>query len=236
MMCPVCIYVSVLWYIGAFFSTAFIAVLTIIGTLFDSSGRWGHRCAMYWGKSLIRLAFCKVKVTGLEHLDKGKAYLFIANHSSSFDIFLLNGYLPFEFRWISKASYFNVPVFGNAMKKAGYILIQRDKPMQAMRALLYAVDTLKQGKSIVIFPEGTRSRTGELQDFKKGTLVIASKAGAEVVPLTIRNTFEAKKPGSFWVIPSLLEIVIHEPVLIEKCMKEEDTLESLKATISSSLP
>ncbi len=236
MICPVCILVSIVWYIGTFFSTAFFALLTILGVILGNSSSWGHLCARYWGKSLIRLAFCRVRVTGLENIDKGKAYLFIGNHSSSFDIFLLSGYLPFEFKWISKATYFKVPLLGNAMKKAGYILIHRDKPMQAMRALLYAVDSLKQGKSIVIFPEGTRSRSGELQDFKKGTLVIAQKASAEVVPLTIRNTYRAKRPGSFWVVPSVLEIIIHEPMMLDKSLREEEQLEALKATIASSLP
>lgn len=215
--------------------TFIFAIAAIVVSFFSPDGHLSHLVARIWGRLLIKGAFCKVKICGLEKLKPEESYLFVANHSSSFDIFLLNGYLPYEFRWISKPLYFKVPFLGWGMKKAGYILIYRDKPRQAVKALGNAIEKMKQGFSIAIFPEGTRSRTGTLQPFKKGMIVIAIKANKSIVPITIKNAYKAKPSSGFLVKHCEISILIHDPVMIIKKKEEDECLERIRNTIATGL-
>lgn len=166
----------------------------------------------FWGKTITDLAGVTVTVRGREKLDPAKAYIFAANHLSMFDIFTLQGYLGFGFRWLPKKELFSIPLFGKAMLRSGAVPIDRAHGRQALKSLDEAAERIASGTSVVIFPEGTRSRDGKLQPFKPGVMVLAIKAGVPLVPVAIKGTYEVLPKGKFLVRSGAVEIRIGEPV------------------------
>jgi len=149
---------------------------------------------------------------GLEHLDSRKSYIVVSNHQSFFDIFSLLGHLPLQFRWIAKAELFRIPLLGWAMTRTGYIPIERDSPKKAYRSMLQAAEKVREGVSILIFPEGTRSPDGLLQPFKKGVFLIALKSQAPILPVAIRGTRNIMRKNDWRAYPGHVEIRIFPPI------------------------
>ena len=112
----------------------------------------------------------------------------MSNHQSALDISVLLSHLPVPFKFVAKRELFRIPVFGRAIKKAGYINIDRDNPREALKAIEEAVARIRGGTSVLIFPEGTRSRDGNLLPFMKGAFSLATRAGVPVVPLAVIGT------------------------------------------------
>ena len=123
-----------------------------------------------WGNVNLWTAGVKVKVTGLENINNRGTYIFVSNHQGWFDIFTAIAKLPFHFSWLAKVELFKIPVLGAAMYRAGYISIDRSDRRKAMNSLNRAAEQIRQGTSVFIFPEGTRSADGVIRDFKKGWL------------------------------------------------------------------
>ena len=163
------------------------------------------------GRTLCRLAGARVKIEGVERLDRARPYIFAANHQSQFDIFVLQGHLDFDFRWLAKKELFAIPIFGRAMRRAGYIPVDRSHGRQAMVSLNEAAERIAAGTSVVIFPEGTRSPDGKLQSFKAGAMVLAIKAGVEVVPMAISGTGQILAKGHLLARPGPVTIRLGEP-------------------------
>ena len=145
---------------------------------------------------------------GLEYLDPRKSYILVSNHQSFFDIFSLLGYLPLQFRWIAKAELFRIPLLGWAMSRTGYIRIDRESPKKAYRSMIAAAEKVRNGVSVLIFPEGTRSPDGNLQPFKKGVFLIALKSQAPILPIAIRGTREIMRKNDWRTYPGHVEIRI----------------------------
>lgn len=165
-----------------------------------------------WGRIITRLSGVTVCMRGLERLERGRPYIFAANHQSQFDIFVLQGYLDFDFRWLAKLELFQVPLFGRAMRLAGYIPVDRSHSRKAIQSLDEAAGRIADGTSVIIFPEGTRSPDGSLQPFKAGAMVLAIKAGVEVVPVAILGTHQVLPKGRLLVRPGRVEIRVGEPI------------------------
>lgn len=142
-----------------------------------------------WGRILCKLVGAEVEVEGLENIQPDQTYIFVGNHASQFDIFSFQGYFPYTFRWIAKKELFNIPIFGQTMKKVGYIAIDRSKGRQAMKSLDKAAEQIAAGNSVLIFPEGTRSSDGKLQEFKTGAILLAIKSGVQVVPIGFNGSY-----------------------------------------------
>ena len=151
-------------------------------------------------------------VTGMERLDPRQSYIFMMNHQSWFDIFTVYGWLPYFFKWIMKADLRRIPFVGRACESAGHIFINRESPKAAQRSLEKAKSVLRHGVSVVIFPEGTRSRDGRLGRFKRGGFKIATDLGLPVVPVTLRGCFERMPRGTFAVKPGRIDMVVHAPI------------------------
>lgn len=162
--------------------------------------------ARYWGRILCWLAGVRVRVEGMEHIDPAQTYIFAGNHCSQFDIFSFQGYFPHDFRWIAKKELFQVPLFGRAMQKVGYIPIDRSHGRPALKSLDEAGKRIAAGSSVLIFPEGTRSADGRLQEFKAGAVLLAIKAGVPIVPLAFIGSHEVLPKGA--LIPKSGEIII----------------------------
>lgn len=182
---------------------------TIIASFLDSKGIWPHIIARYWARSILFVSRTKVAIKGLENIDPERPYIFMPNHSSNFDIPVLLAHLPVQFRWLAKVELFKFPLFGYAMKRAGYISIDRRNRKSAFESLEQAASAIRNGRSVMIFPEGTRSKDNQIHEFKKGGFVLAIKAGVPIVPIIIHGTWQIMAKTGITIRPGnvLLEIL-----------------------------
>ncbi len=193
-------------------ATLIVAIVTIVGSTITRNGDIVHRCSRLWGKLLLSLCGVKVVVTGSKQITETKEpFLIIANHQSMFDIFALSGYLPLRFAWIAKNSLFRIPLVGSAMLRAGYIPINRQNSESAHESIQRAAQSLNN-YSIVIFPEGTRSRSGNVGRFKKGASYLAAASGVPVIPVTITGSWQRLPPEHRIVSPGTLTLQIDPPI------------------------
>ena len=184
----------------------------VLGGLLGRSAAAVQFLPRAWGRLIARLSGVTVTMSGLDRLEKGRPYIFAANHQSQFDIFVLQGYLDFDFRWLAKLELFQVPLFGRAMRLAGYIPVDRSHSRKAIQSLDEAAVRIADGTSVIIFPEGTRSPDGRLQPFKAGAMVLAIKAGVPVVPVAILGTGQILPKGSLLARSGKVEIRVGEPI------------------------
>ncbi|MEK6796133.1 MAG: lysophospholipid acyltransferase family protein [Spirochaetota bacterium] len=171
-----------------------------------------HRINCTWGKLFFLISGSSITVDGLENFDRKKAHIIMMNHQGAFDIFLLFAVLPGQFRWLSKDTYFKIPVLGWFMTLSGYVSIVREKKKSAYESMLAAGVRLKENRSIAIFPEGTRSHDGEVQRFKPGILILTENYPAvPILPVVIHGTTHIMKKGSFAIKPSHVHVEILPP-------------------------
>jgi 1-acyl-sn-glycerol-3-phosphate acyltransferase len=197
----------------ALFMTLLISLITLLKTLVLNKGANSVQgLAAWWARSICWASGVKVAVDVAEQLEPGKPYIFAANHQSQFDIFVLQGFLGINFRWLAKKELFRVPIWGPAMRRAGYIPIDRSHGRQAIKSLGEAAQKIAAGTSVIIFPEGTRSKDGKLHDFKAGAMVLAIKSGVPIVPVAIRGTYEILPKGELLVTPGKVQIRLGRPI------------------------
>jgi 1-acyl-sn-glycerol-3-phosphate acyltransferase len=168
-----------------------------IASLFDATGRKQAAIASAWARSLLRLSRVKVRVEGLEKVATDKSYVFVSNHLSYMDtpVFLAN--IPVQFRFLAKRGLFQVPFLGWHLKRAGHIPVPRGDARAAVKTMNIAAQMVRErGISLLIFPEGGRSRDGSLGEFKEGAAYIAIQAGVPLVPVALNGTREVLPFGS----------------------------------------
>jgi 1-acyl-sn-glycerol-3-phosphate acyltransferase len=207
------------------FATLVLGMSVIILSYFVKSGNPLHRIARLWGRSILVVSRIKVTVEGLSGIDLQRPYIYMPNHQSNFDIPVLLGHLAVQFRWLAKMELFKVPIFGHAMRKAGYISIDRNNRESAFESLETAAEKIKNGVSVLIFPEGTRSRDGKLQPFKKGGFIMAIDSGVPIVPVIISGARAIMTKGKFRVNPGQIRMSIQQP--IDTTVYSRDTKETL---------
>jgi 1-acyl-sn-glycerol-3-phosphate acyltransferase len=208
-----------------------LGVVAIVARLFDASGDLSHNVARLWNRLNCNLNGIGVDIQGMEHVLRDRAQIFVANHQSYFDIFALSGFLPVQIRWMAKASLFKLPFVGWSMTAAGYIPVKREDKRKAYQSFMETVEKIKTGKSVVIFPEGTRSRDGTIGAFKKGGQLLAVRSGAPMVPVTIVGAWKIVKKGSGVIRPGNIRIIISPPVTVEKGADAEETLNRIRDII-----
>ena len=199
---------------------AFIAVWTIIMStwaimisMVDRTGRKVHfYSAVPWAKLILRVCGIRVKVNGLGNLDTELPRIYMTNHQSFFDIFALLACLPVNFKFILKQELMNLPIFGPATRRAGYIGIERDNPRKAVKSMNQAAERIKNGASVLIFPEGTRSPDGRLGQFKKGGFSLAVKSGCDIVPVAISGSHRIAPKGSLRIKKGSFSLSIGKPI------------------------
>ena len=193
-------------------TTAFFAILAIVVSFFTRTGNPVHIVARVWSQSILMGSRVHVGVRGLANIKPDKSYVYMANHQSNFDIPVLLGYLPVQFRWLAKAELFKIPVFGRAMLGAGYVKIDRFNRKSAFESIEKAAQRMKDGVSVMIFPEGTRSKDGSVQPFKKGGFVMAIQSGVPIIPVILRGTWPIMAKSSLRINPGDVEMEIGEPI------------------------
>lgn len=203
--------VVILWVAAA---TLVIGLTVIALSLSASTAPCVHRVARAWARSILAVSGVRVRVTGAERIGRAGGFVCMSNHQSNFDIPVLLGHLPVPFRWLAKAELFKIPVFGRAMRGAGYIPIERADRAAAIASLGQAGEVVRRGVPVVIFPEGTRSPDGTLMAFKKGGFVLAVQAGVPIVPVAIQGTFAIMPKNRLLIRPRPVTLAIGEPVAV----------------------
>lgn len=182
------------------------------------TSRWREVCRTAprrWSRRLVEASSVTVEFEGLEHLREGGQIL-VANHESWYDVLALAGYLPVEYRFVAKKELGRVPVFGPAWQACGHISIDRQDRASAIESLEVAARQIRErDTTIVMFPEGTRSESGELQPFKKGAFVLAIQAGVPIVPVGISGSRDVMAKHRWRIRPGTIRIRIGEPIPVD---------------------
>ncbi len=205
----------IVYLVALIFATIWFGGQSIIAGLLgiERSGPY-DRVQRGWGRTLLKAAGVKVETVGLEQVPTDRPVVFISNHQSWFDILALVATLP-GIRFVAKKELTRVPVFGRAMVSAGHVVIDRQNRPAAFDAYERAAERIKAGVHALVFAEGTRSRTGELAQFKKGPFVLAIAAGAPIVPVYCAHTYDVLPKGSMWVRPRPITLYFGDPIPTE---------------------
>lgn len=214
------------WWRTVFYLIPVVSVYTIVlgaislaSTVFDRTGDFGHRCARLWSRSILRTTGVRVRVSGLEHLDPGRSYVFAANHQSIYDIPVVFAAIPWQLRIVAKASLGRVPFLGWHLWRTGHLLVDRRNPgPDIVRKMARLVS---EAHSLIVFPEGTRSADGAVARFRKGSFLVAIDAQLPVVPVSISGTRHVMRKGEVTVRPGDVTLVVHPPIPTAGLTREE---------------
>lgn len=210
--------------------TVFTAVFTVC-TVFWKNAEFVHKVQQFWSRSFFWLMFLPVSVDGQEHIVPGQSYVFVANHQSMFDVWLVYGWLPVIFKWLMKAELRKVPFVGTGCKAAGHIFIDRRNAKAAMESLKEVEKQLMNGVCTVIFPEGTRSLNGEVGRFKRGAFQIAWDLGLPVIPLSLDGCYEVLPKGKPFVYRAPVHMHIGEPIDLKQFSDQNEAIEAVRNAV-----
>ena len=191
--------------------TVVLGIASITSSFFDRKGHFAHRCARWWSRLILVTTGVQVTVEGLERIVPGKTYVFVANHQSIYDIPVLFWSIPFQLRIIAKESLGNFPMLGPHLKRTGHMLVDRSRPDKA-GILGWASRLTSNGLSLIVFPEGTRSRTGMMGKFKGGSILLAMQAGLPLVPISVIGSRHVMKKGELTTRPGHVTLLVPDPI------------------------
>ena len=191
--------------------TILVALITIIALPWKNA-QWVHKVQVFWARCFCWLFFIPVEVRGLENIQKGQSYVFVSNHQSAFDIFVIYGYLPVIFKWLMKQELRKVPFVGTACAAAGHIFINRKNPQAAMESIRLVEQALVNGVSTVIFPEGTRSKDGQVGRFKRGAFQVALDLHLPIIPISLTGCYEVMNRYAWHVTRHPITMTIGKPI------------------------
>ena len=207
--------------------TLLTALTTIIGCLLGGERVFSYYPGMIWSRLTCYLALCPVHVRGREHIERGKSYVFVANHQGAFDIFMIYGFLGVPIKWVMKAGLEKIPFVGAACRAAGFIFVDNSSSKAAARSVREAERALKSGASIAIFPEGSRTKTGRMGRFKKGAYQMAADQHLPIIPITLNGPFDVLPIGSLNLHRRPMEMVIHEAIPAESMDPSHEGLQQM---------
>ena len=204
---------------------------SLLTSLFDKSGDKQHAFARAWSDMILKTAMSPVEVIGCENLVSPSVVA--PNHISAMDIPVLYTQLPFQFRIVANKELFHYPFLGWHLRRSGQIPIDRTTPKTTIKTLATAVEDLQKGISVVIFPEGGRSRTGQVQEFMNGAFYLAVKAQAPVLPVAIVGTYEMLPMDTFHIMPRPLKLAVGKAIPTTGLTLRD--LDSLAAQVKSAI-
>ena len=214
-------------------STLVLGIIAIVISFFSHTGNIVHLNARIWGRGILFVSRIRVSVQGLAQVDPLRSYIYMSNHQSNFDIPVLLAHLPVQFRWLAKEELFKIPIFSRAMRGAGYVRIDRFNREAAIESLKEAAAKMKNGVSIMIFPEGTRSRDGDIRPFKKGGFVMAVDTGVPIVPVIVQGTWPIMAKSSWRINTGEVSLLIEKPIDTTGYTREtkDDLIETVRSVI-----
>lgn len=194
-------------------ATVWYGGIAIVDAFFKPRVDFYIRLTQGWARTILRASATPVVPHGMENVRRGEPQVIVSNHVSWYDIFAIAGILPVPFHFVAKKELERIPLFGRAWKTAGHISIDRSNRQKAMESLRQAGQEIRaRNSAVIIFPEGTRSRTGRLQPFKKGAFMLAVEAGVPIVPTVVVGSFDILRPDDWRVHPRTIHVHFGEPV------------------------
>jgi len=189
-----------------------LAPFAMLWTLVSGNGAMIYRLARFCIRTAGWMFRVRVRIRGREKILPGVTYVFLSNHQGNFDAPVLVHAIPRDWSALIKLEMMRLPVLSLVLKQLQFIPIERSNPKQARMGIDRGAKLLAEGKSFLAFPEGTRSRDGRLGEFKKGVFIMAIKAQAPIIPITIRNSARIQPPGAYGVRPGCIEVIFHDPI------------------------
>lgn len=217
--------------------TIITALVTAVGSLLGGGRWWGYYPAKIWAKLFCWLTFVSVTVKGRENIEKNTSYVFISNHQGAYDIFAIYGFLGHNFKWMMKKSLEKIPFVGYACKKAGQVFVDSSSPAAIRATMQEAKARLQGGMSIVVFPEGTRSKNGRMRSFKRGAYQLSSEFKLPLVPITIDGAYDILPKNARLPRWGHITMTIHKPVACPETNEDiQAVMDETFSTIQSALP
>lgn len=220
--------------------TVFISLTVAVGCTIGNGHFWGYYPGKWWGYIMLKLLLIPVKVSGRENIKKDESYVIVSNHQGMFDIFLIYGHLCRNFKWMMKHQLRKMPFVGFACEKSHQIFVDKRGPKKVKETYEKARKTLKNGMSLVVFPEGARTFSGHMGVFKRGAFMLADELQMPVVPVTINGSFDImpRTKDWHWVAWHPMTLTIHKPIYPQTQGAEniKQTLEKSYNDIMSALP
>lgn len=191
--------------------TVLCSTVCIIGCSLGGGSWAAYYPGLIWSRIALILSLCPVEIEGKENIDREKgAYVLVANHQSSYDIFVLYAFIGLNFKWVMKHELRKLWFIGKACEDAGFIFVDDTRRDSIKNTMTQAKKVLSEGYSIFIFPEGSRTLDGNIQKFKKGAFVMASELNCPILPVTIDGAFNVLKRGNYLPYPSKIKLTIHK--------------------------
>ena len=214
------------WWRTVFFLIPAVTVYTIVlgtvsllSTLFDRTGDFGHRCARAWAWLILKTTGVRVRVTGLEHVDPARSYVVAANHQSIYDIPIIFTTLPLQLRIVAKESLGRIPFLGWHLQRTGHLLVDRKNPGAGI--LKRMANLVAAARSLIVFPEGTRSVDGSVGRFKGGIFLLAIDSALPVLPVSIARSRFVMTKGRLMVRAQEVTLTIHGPIATTGIAREQ---------------
>ena len=217
-------------------NSVFFGIIAVIFSLLTSE-KTRNFIGVMWANLNCILTPVFVKVKGRENIDPKQSYVIVVNHQSAYDIIILYARLGIYFKWLMKKEIRKIPGIGFGSQAIGHILINRSSTKAAIETINYAKSKIKDGTSMLIFPEGTRSRTHDMLPFKKGAFWFAFDLNLPILPVTINGTREILPSETMNLLPGKAEIIIHPPININNYSKDNmaDLIEKTRNLIYSGM-
>jgi 1-acyl-sn-glycerol-3-phosphate acyltransferase len=212
---------SVLKLLGIAVNTVLFAPVCVAVSAID--GRWGYRVSQLWVRINLLLTGVRVHTRYETPLDPRASYVFMSNHQSHYDVLAVVAALPaFQLRWVAKKELTQVPVFGWALRHSDHIIVDRSDHVQAMNSLRAAVEKMRSGLSVIIFPEGTRGPgDGTMLSWKKGGFVLALDGGIPIVPIAVRGSADVLGRRGWQIHGGVIDVLVGAPIPVTGVERDE---------------
>lgn len=192
--------------------TIVAAIVTIVASMLGASRTMGYWPGHIWARIFCVLSFVRVKVRGRGNSDPATSYVFVANHQGAYDIFAIYGYLGHNFRWMMKKSLERIPLVGFSCRVSGHIYVDNSTPSHTRETMATAEKRLSGGMSVVVFPEGSRTKDGSMHAFRRGAFQLAMEFALPVVPVTIDGAYKVMPRGAVLPRYGVIRLTIHKPI------------------------
>jgi 1-acyl-sn-glycerol-3-phosphate acyltransferase len=199
--------------------TIVLGTASLLSTVFDRGGNFGHRCARTWAWLILKTSGVQVRVSGLEHVDPFGSYVVAANHQSIYDIPIVFTSLPLQLRIVAKESLGRIPFLGWHLQRTGHLLVDRTNPGAGI--LKRMAQLVRGARSLIVFPEGTRSADGSVGRFKGGIFLLAIDSGLPVLPVSIARSRFVMMKGRLMVCPAEVTLTVHAPITTTGIAREQ---------------
>jgi 1-acyl-sn-glycerol-3-phosphate acyltransferase len=214
-----------------------MAPFGMLWTCISGNNTFIYRLARFCIRTAGWLCGVRVNMQGQEKISPGTTYVFLSNHRGNFDGPVLLHAIPRDWKALIKKEMMRLPVLSLAMRQAQFVPIDRTNPKKARAAIEMGARLLREGHSFIAFPEGTRSRDGRLGKFKKGVFIMAIRAQAPIIPVTIRNSASIQPPGDYRIHPGCIDVIFHNPIATYGMTinDRDDLIQQTRRAISSTL-